>query len=163
MEPNTIGKLFNWKNRVFEIPSYQRAYSWGKTQINQFIEDLQNADSHYYLGHFLFEKKENNDNVLLIIDGQQRLTTCIIFFSCVKKELQQRKNNGETVSLDLDAITNKYLRDMMGNGTQKLRTVTYDNNFFVEEIIDAKDNHTQVQDTKSQNGIAQSILGFVGQ
>jgi len=161
MEHNTIGKLFNWKNRVFEIPSYQRAFSWEKKQIIQFIEDLQVAgsqhyfgseqyfDSQYYLGHFLFEKKENNDNILLIIDGQQRLTTCIIFFSCVKKELQRRKNNGETITLDLEDITDYYLRDIRKN-TLKFRTVHYDNNFFIEEIIDGKDNHTQVIDTQSQ-------------
>ena len=155
MEHNTIGKLFNWKNRIFEIPSYQRAYSWEKKQIVQFIEDLQNAGSQYYLGHFLFEKKENNDNVLLIIDGQQRLTTCIIFFSCVKKVLEQKKNNGETVSLDLDDITDYYLRDIRKD-TQKFRTVKDDNNFFVEEIIDSKENHTQELNTRSRERIREA-------
>ena len=149
MEHNTIGKLFNWKNRVFEIPSYQRAYSWEEKQISQFIEDLKNADIQYYLGHFLFEKKENNDNILLIIDGQQRLTTCIIFFSCAKKVLEQRKNNGETISLDLDDITDYYLRDIRKK-TQKFITVSDDNNFFVEEIIDGKESHARIQDTQSQ-------------
>ncbi len=152
MEHNTIGKLFNWKNRVFEIPSYQRAYSWEEKQILQFIEDLQNAVSQYYLGHFLFEKKENNENGLLIIDGQQRLTTCIIFFSCVKKELEQRKNKGETVSLDLADITDYYLRDIRKD-TQKFLTVKDDNNFFVAEIIDRKENHTQELNTRSRERI----------
>ena len=51
---STINKLFDSKNRKFEIPSYQRAYSWDEKQINQFIEDLKTAEKYYYLGHFLF-------------------------------------------------------------------------------------------------------------
>ena len=83
-----IQTLFDAKNRQFEIPSYQRSYSWGEKQIKQFVDDLKNAGSQYYLGHFLFEKK--CDNTLLIIDGQQRLTTCVIFFASLKNELENR-------------------------------------------------------------------------
>lgn len=86
---STINKLFDSKNRKFEIPSYQRAYSWEDKQINQFIEDLKNSGNQYYLGHYLFEK--NEENTLYVIDGQQRLTTCVIFFSVIKKELEKEK------------------------------------------------------------------------
>jgi uncharacterized protein with ParB-like and HNH nuclease domain len=96
---STINKLFDSKNRKFEIPSYQRAYSWDDKQINQFIEDLKNAESQYYLGHFLFEIKE--ENILYVIDGQQRLTTSIIFFSVLKKELEQRKEKGEKIKMSV--------------------------------------------------------------
>jgi uncharacterized protein with ParB-like and HNH nuclease domain len=144
---STINKLFDSKNRKFEIPSYQRAYSWDDKQVNQFIEDLKTAQNHYYLGHFLFELKE--DNVLCIIDGQQRLTTLIIFFSMLKKELQRREIKGEKVDLDLDDITDYYLKDLRKD-TQKFRTVKDDNNFFIDEIIEAKDSHSQEIDTASK-------------
>jgi uncharacterized protein with ParB-like and HNH nuclease domain len=75
-----IVKLFESQNGRFEIPSYQRAYSWDEKQVTQFIEDIQNAETQYYLGHYLFETKEKEENTFLVIDGQQRLTTCIIFF-----------------------------------------------------------------------------------
>lgn len=144
---SAINKLFDSKNRRFEIPSYQRAYSWEKKQIEQFIEDLKNAGNQYYLGHFLFEIKE--ENVLYVIDGQQRLTTLIIFFSVLKKELENRKEKGETVKIDLSDITDYYLKDLR-KGTQKFKTVRDDNNFFVEEIIEAKENHFHELDTASK-------------
>ena len=144
---STINKLFDSKNRKFEIPSYQRAYSWDEKQINQFIEDLKNAESQYYLGHFLFEVKE--ENILYVIDGQQRLTTSIIFFSVLKKELERRKKSGEQVNIDLSDITDYYLKDLR-KGTQKFKTVKDDNNFFVEEIIEANENHSQELDTASK-------------
>lgn len=149
---STISKLFDSKNRKFEIPSYQRSYSWEEKQILQFIEDLKNAENQYYLGHFLFSIKENEENTLLIIDGQQRLTTCIIFFSCVKKILGLRQEDGENITLNLEDITDYYLRDIRKE-TQKFQTVYYDNNFFIDEIIDGRTDHAQELDTSSKNKI----------
>lgn len=145
----TISKLFDSKNRKFEIPSYQRAYSWEEKQINQFIEDVRNAENQYYLGHFLFETKESEENTLFVIDGQQRLTTCIIFFSTLRSELEKRKEKGVNVSTNLDDIKDYYLRDLRKD-TQKFKTVRDDNNFFIDEIIDAKDEHSQEIDTTSK-------------
>lgn len=144
---STISQLFDSKNRRFEIPSYQRAFSWDDEEINQFIEDLENAENHYYLGHFIFEVKE--DNVLYVIDGQQRLTTLINFFSVLKKELESRKRNGDQVNIDLADIEDYYLKDLRKD-IQKFKTVAYDNNFFVEEIIEGFENHAQAPDTASK-------------
>lgn len=146
---STISKLFDSKNRKFEIPSYQRAYSWEEKQIVQFLEDLKNAENQYYLGHFLFETKDNEESTLLIIDGQQRLTTCIIFFSVVRMLLSKRKNNDESIALNLDDIKDYYLRDIRKD-TQKFRTVRDDNNFFIDEIVDQKEKHSQDSDTASK-------------
>ncbi|HOI27600.1 MAG TPA: DUF262 domain-containing protein, partial [Paludibacteraceae bacterium] len=141
--------LFDAKNRKFEIPAYQRSYSWEDKQINQFIEDLKNANAQYYLGHFLFE--ESADNTLLIIDGQQRLTTCVIFFSSLLNELRNRKKNGELLTVDLDDIADYYIRDIR-KGTQKFKTVEYDNNFFADEVVDRKAG-TQKPNSRSQERI----------
>lgn len=149
---STINKLFDSKNRMFEIPSYQRAYSWEEKQINQFIEDLKNSGNQYYLGHFLFEQKE--ENTLYVIDGQQRLTTCIIFFSTIKNEFEKRKNHGEQLSLNLEDITDFYLKDLRKE-TQKFKTVRDDNNFFMDEIIDGK-THSSEFDTSSKKRIREA-------
>ena len=51
-ENDTLEKLIY--GGTFEIPEYQRAYSWEKPQWEQFIDDLKNVQEKYYLGHFLF-------------------------------------------------------------------------------------------------------------
>lgn len=150
MKSTTISALFDSKNRRFEIPSYQRAYSWEKKQVNQFIEDLKTADDHYYLGHFLFESRE--DNTRLVIDGQQRLTTCIIFFSTIKSELEKRREAGDQFEIDLNDISDYYLKDIRKD-TQKFKTVAYDNNFFLDEVVEPKKDNPPITDTHSQTRI----------
>ena len=51
MEEYSIKQLFCSKDK-FVIPEYQRAYSWEKTQREQFLEDLRDAENSYYLGHY---------------------------------------------------------------------------------------------------------------
>jgi uncharacterized protein with ParB-like and HNH nuclease domain len=137
METTTIRKLFSDQDRIFRIPDYQRAYSWERENILQFIHDLKDATQTYYLGHFLFEQDKDAPNDLRVIDGQQRLTTCIIFFSCLYQELLKRKASGEKTTVYIDDIQHIYLRDVRKN-TQKLTTVRDDNNFFSDEIVDHK-------------------------
>ena len=98
---------------------------------------------------------------MLIIDGQQRLTTCVIFFSSLRNELSSREQNGENVSIDLDDIADYYIRDIRKR-TQKFKTVEYDNNFFVNEVIDRTDS-SQEPATRSQEKIrkAKEMFGEV--
>ena len=137
MQTTTIRKLFSDQDRTFKIPAYQRAYSWEKENILQFIQDLRDATQAYYLGHFLFEQDKDAPNDLFIIDGQQRLTTCIIFFSSLYQQLLKRKGSGQTTTVFIDDIQHIYLRDVRKH-TQRLTTVPDDNNFFSDEIIDRK-------------------------
>jgi len=152
---STIQKLFDRKNRSFEIPSYQRSYSWDEEQINQFIDDLTEVNYNYYLGHFLFEMKD--DHTLYVIDGQQRLTTCIIFFSCVLSELKHRQDKGETININLDDIIDYYLKDIR-KGTEKFVTTKEDNNFFHNVILENKPQKTI--STSSQQKIKTALEFF---
>jgi uncharacterized protein with ParB-like and HNH nuclease domain len=137
METTTIRKLFSDQDRRFRIPDYQRAYSWERENILQFIQDLKDSTQTYYLGHFLFEQDKDAPNDLRVIDGQQRLTTCIIFFSSLYQEFLKRKASGEKTTIYIDDIRHIYLRDVRKN-TQKLTTVRDDNNYFSDEIVDRK-------------------------
>jgi uncharacterized protein with ParB-like and HNH nuclease domain len=149
---SSIKKLFDQQNRVFEIPTYQRSYSWEQDQIQQFIEDLENCTDTFYLGHFLFETTATDDSRLFVIDGQQRLTTCIILLSVIRHELSIRKKAGEKIELDLDDIGHYYLEDTRKH-TQKFRTVKNDNNFFLAEIIEYDETHKQEANTVSRKNI----------
>lgn len=71
----------------FEIPDYQRAYSWGEKQLLPFIKDIlehtngketYSVNTKYYLGHFILEKSFEHSKYE-IVDGQQRISTVYLF------------------------------------------------------------------------------------
>ncbi|MBR4402704.1 MAG: DUF262 domain-containing protein [Flavobacteriales bacterium] len=164
MEASTIKELFGRRNVRFEIPSYQRAYAWGKQQLTQFLEDLKDcAGRDYYLGHFLFEQDEDT---LYVIDGQQRLTTCVIFFSVILEILESRKeewkeiDGKEKIQDLLGDISDYYIKEARRQ-KQKFATVAYDNNFFVDMVIERKNNYSKEELTSaSQIAINEALIFF---
>lgn len=71
---------------MFEIPMYQRPYSWGKDEIETFCNDIHGLDNHehHLLGMIVLspmEEKKGGSTVYNIIDGQQRITTCLLALS----------------------------------------------------------------------------------
>lgn len=128
----TVKGLFSRENIRFEIPSYQRAYSWETEQIQQFIEDLKNVKRHYYFGNFLFEKKKDDHDALLVIDGQQRLTTTVIFFSAVHKYLSEQPDSDNNKRIISD-IENTYLLET-GFRQYRFSTVKADRELFNDLI-----------------------------
>ena len=148
MSENYVVENLIGGNDFFEIPEYQRAYSWEIPQCEQFIDDLKNVKEKYYLGHFLFEESADR---LLVIDGQQRITTCMIFFRAVINCLEKRgvENNVKLFKHFLfDTIREK----------ARLKTVAYDNNFFNDLIV--KNTVPQAPDTKSQHNIKNALEYF---
>ena len=164
MESTTIKALFGRRNIRFVIPAYQRAYTWDKKQFSQFREDLQDcAGSDYYLGHFLFEQ---DGDTFYVIDGQQRLTTSIIFFSAFlhvikSREAEWMKTDKKEIIQDLLLdVSDYYLKDCRHN-RQKFATVEYDNNFFIDTIIE---HHNSVSNddltSKSKAAIHRALCFF---
>ncbi|MCU9533701.1 DUF262 domain-containing protein [Streptococcus sp. CSL10205-OR2] len=69
-----VSEIFS--NVSYEVPIYQRNYAWGTDQIEQLIDDIETANSDYFIGNLIVNQKDNN--VYEVIDGQQRLTTLFI-------------------------------------------------------------------------------------
>lgn len=92
-------------NGIYAIPAYQRAYSWGETQIGTLIRDLVDYSSlkhtePYSLGTIVcdvYQSKFNDDsqNIYLILDGQQRITTIDLLLSVINEKLE--KENSEQI------------------------------------------------------------------
>jgi len=105
---DTIQSLFS-RNYRYIVPEYQRQYSWGEEQWEDFWRDLQYIeDGHtHFLGSVVFvERSTDFDelNEFEIVDGQQRLTTISILL-CAIREYYQQNGNDEAV----DSIDNSYL------------------------------------------------------
>ena len=78
----SLGQFLGRSNDHLEIPRYQRAFSWKKQQVRDFLEDISDHDfspdkEGWYLGSFYTGQLKNNKKEIL--DGQQRLTTFFIF------------------------------------------------------------------------------------
>jgi Protein of unknown function DUF262/Protein of unknown function (DUF1524) len=78
----TVRELFDGQRR-FRVPIYQRAYAWGKAEIETLIRDVASVldRSAYYIGSLVLHEVrdiESDRPVFDVIDGQQRLTTLFI-------------------------------------------------------------------------------------
>jgi hypothetical protein len=62
----------------YEIPPYQRPYSWEKENVQQLLDDIWEAytanDSEYFIGSVITIERER-DRRYEVVDGQQRLTS----------------------------------------------------------------------------------------
>ncbi|MDG5761344.1 DUF262 domain-containing protein [Natronococcus sp. A-GB1] len=94
--------LINWR---FEIPEYQRLFSWQERQHRQIWSDIQNfVDSELlsgqenvsdvFFGSMYFAVK-GDDNTLEVIDGQQRLTTIYILLRTILEEFYRLRATNE--------------------------------------------------------------------
>ena len=74
----------------YEVPRYQRDYSWTIEQWNDLwydIEQLLDDEDSHYMGYLVLQT--NDDKNYQIIDGQQRLTTLSILILAVIKSIRQ--------------------------------------------------------------------------
>lgn len=89
---SSIFVALSLNNTSFFIPPYQRAYSWGREQINRFFDDvmrlvhseqdpMQKDKQQHFFGTLVYkwEGQGSFAKRQVIIDGQQRLTTTLIF------------------------------------------------------------------------------------
>lgn len=82
-------------NIIYDIPPYQREYSWGKDQWDALFDDLLEEDSEtgHFLGTIICVNKTQDaaaQTVLELVDGQQRMTTLSLFLLALYKELSAR-------------------------------------------------------------------------
>ena len=68
---------------IFKIPRFQRPYSWGKTEVENFWDDIINdmTDSYFIGSMVVYQTKKPYFG---IVDGQQRLTTITIVLSVIR-------------------------------------------------------------------------------
>ena len=80
--------LWNLENLfkfIYDVPVYQRPYSWDKEQIDVLLDDIigayksESKNEGYYTGNIIVYDKNDKINGLItkydIIDGQQRITS----------------------------------------------------------------------------------------
>jgi len=66
----------------FHVPSYQRGYRWGSTEVTRLLDDVyQNGKKNYCLQPIVVR---NRGETYELVDGQQRLTTLYLIYRYMK-------------------------------------------------------------------------------
>ena len=97
---SVLSGLFE-QSKIFEVPYFQRSYTWERDLINEFWEDIHNTvldeqtNREHFMGAFIFsDSQETNDknegpSREWIIDGQQRMITLTILFRAMHDSLDK--------------------------------------------------------------------------
>lgn len=139
--------------KVFDIPVYQRGYSWERKNLEDLWEDLYylNPAKKHYFGTVLLKDSEEPAKTMLavlkrfdVIDGQQRLTTVLILLREIISQLKEVSSN--ELRGHVDALEKSYLKD---GSHYKLNPLGNDGGFF-HNVIDGNDFLTGNTETRSQ-------------
>lgn len=99
---STAGGLIS--GSTFEVPPYQREYSWGEDEVREFFEDIQrslDSDS-YFLGLIILTDEDGRKK---IVDGQQRVVTLTLLASALYHEAKRRGRSALAERLNADFLT----------------------------------------------------------
>ena len=141
--------------RQFFIPSYQRGYRWGSSQVVQLLDDIHefNRRAHpqpedfYCLQPLVI--KERPDGRLEVVDGQQRLTTLFLILRHFNERLAKKF---QQPSFDLIYETRPGLATFLENPTREAASANADFHHFFGaiEAIEAwfSDHETEVEELK---------------
>jgi uncharacterized protein with ParB-like and HNH nuclease domain len=160
MQPNkrTIHEFIFRTDGYFQIPDFQRPYTWDKYQIDTFLSDLEKVairKNIHYFGTIVFIR-ENDHSV--IIDGQQRLTTSLLFINAAYHVLHTTPS--KSTNYTAEHIRNQYLVNTYNNNAQNrekitLRTVTTDNTV-LEKIF----NGEELDSNEKANKLYKAYMRF---
>ena len=86
-----LKKILVDDEKFYQIPDYQRPYSWDKDNLSDLVDDLVNAylsnqEENYFCGSLVLINEPQSER-FDIIDGQQRTTTFTIIPTSKKLNL----------------------------------------------------------------------------
>jgi uncharacterized protein with ParB-like and HNH nuclease domain len=96
----------------FQVPRYQREYSWDNQQFSDLFYDILYSDED--LGHFFGSILIYCDNekkaIAEIIDGQQRITTFFLLLKAIKDVLSEYQTNTSKIDKRIKVAIEEALR-----------------------------------------------------
>ncbi|GLX98362.1 DUF262 domain-containing protein [Herbidospora sp. NBRC 101105] len=146
---------------LYEVPNFQRPYSWSIDQLEDFWDDVVLARGDFFFGStvtWVSQKRELFNDTYSIIDGQQRLTTSTIILSVIRDALLDvsKKNEGikelsQSAKSQANA-TQKYIVATDDDGVEH-QVLVRPENMFYEHI----QNPSAIPSGVKWNGSAQRI------
>ena len=122
----TEAKLLGFlkKSTQFNIPIYQRTYSWTESQCRQLWDDILRAGGDntipaHFIGSIVYIEKGlyqvTSQSPLLVIDGQQRLTTVSLIIEALARQIG---DNEPVEGFSARKLRNYYLLNPEEDGQQ---------------------------------------------
>jgi alkylated DNA nucleotide flippase Atl1 len=121
-QETTLGTLLGGQFQ-YQVPLYQRTYSWGKDQLEKLWEDVsQLAEDRltrpgltHFMGSLVLAPSPamnpgSSISDWLVIDGQQRLTTVSLFLIAIRDHLAQHDPDARD-RINQQYLVNKWNRD----------------------------------------------------
>jgi hypothetical protein len=128
---------------LYEVPNFQRPYSWSIEQLEDFWDDVVLAKGDFFFGStvtWVSKKRNLFNDTYSIIDGQQRLTTSAIILSVIRDSFMQVVADEEgnvqfdpAVANSQAATTQKYLVITDDDG-ESYPVITRSEKMFWEQI-----------------------------
>ncbi len=110
-EIKNLKKILVDDEKFYQIPNYQRPYSWDKDNLSDLVDDLitayiKNNNDTYFCGSLVLVNNES-DLRFDIIDGQQRITSFTII-SCVFRDVYSSDLGKKAQDYINNSIQDKY-------------------------------------------------------
>ena len=97
-EKIAVKEIFGEKYR-FEIPNFQRPFSWKRENFEKLFENIYDAlesnQSEYFMGSIILQKQKD---YYYIIDGQQRLISLAILLAVIRDKISDEETRRDIQS-----------------------------------------------------------------
>lgn len=141
---------------TYELPLFQRDYSWTKTEWMELLEDAENCFNTNYQHFFGFMTfKVDDEKSISIIEGQQRLTTITIITGLIRDFLLQlNKNIAKNIESNFIKSNDPYsAEDIM---FYRIRLSDHNQTFFQNYIQEGDSPENKIKNLKNEKNINQS-------
>lgn len=147
----------------YNIPSYQRPYSWTTQEAGILFDDLydfyknEDKEENYFLGSIVLIKQDGIPKSD-VIDGQQRLTTLTILLAVIAHNLSDSDDKEEFKNY----INEKGIKSQEIKPKPRLKIRERDNNFFKEYVQELKIDKLialkpEAQNTEAKTNIIKNV------
>ena len=175
-EEFNIDNLFNGK---YNVPIYQRPYSWGTTQVEQLMRDMfsaynnrftnNNSENLLFVGTIFIKNERNVLNKYTeytIVDGQQRITTLTLVLMVILNYLNSVKSEDDAMRELKDYLWKKTSRQRdkqcraltLGNIDKDIMARLFDELFSDKDIIAFADSQIEKPINEIEKNLLNNLL-----
>lgn len=118
-ENGTLAGVLEGKKQ-YQVPLYQRVYSWGKKQLDQLWSDVvelersmgEDPKASHFIGSLVLASSPDfgaiGVNKFLVVDGQQRLTTLTLLLAALRDHLVEAGQTERANGIDAQYLINVF-------------------------------------------------------